>query len=462
MSVLDLSSPILALESEQQVIACALCPDIDISEAKERLRPDHFAESAHRSIWALALQGPLDIGIAAQRLREDRALIDLGGTDYLADLFSAAQGFALHAHVDMVLDAAARRSLDMLARQAQSQCRLAGEGEAVTALLERGCADIARDSTTGSPASPVGLSANDNIDAALRGDHRGLSVGLAALDRATGGIKSDDVWVFGGRSSMGKSIVGLSLARAVAEQHRGVMMFSLEMSLREVQARMIADIGRDPEQPGPVLCYGDILRGSIGHDLRDRARVGAKRLAGLPMVVNDNCGLTIEDIRRQGLRQMRAWEKANVRPGAILIDHLGLVQPIRKTDSKVADTADTVNELKGIAKQLRCPIIALAQVNRGPENRSDKRPTMGDLNWSGSIEQIADFVCLLYRQSYYDLRSNEPDDIDRAAHNAHDLELLIQKNRAGETGVVRAWIDIAANAVRDAVAPFPSHGRINR
>jgi replicative DNA helicase len=139
-----------------------------------------------------------------------------------------------------------------------------------------------------------------------------------------------------------------------------------------------------------------------------------------------------------------------VTPGLVLIDHLGLVQPVRRTDSRAADTAATVDQLKDIAKAIGCPVVALAQVNRGPESRTDKRPTMGDLNWSGSIEQIADLVCLLFRQAYYDARSTDPDEQDRAHARRHDLELLVAKNRAGPIGTQKAWVDVACNAIRDA------------
>ena len=114
-----------------------------------------------------------------------------------------------------------------------------------------------------------------------------------------------------------------------------------------------------------------------------RARHAARRLAELPIVIDDKGGLSIDDIRSRALRQVRAWEKAGIKPGAIIIDHIGLVSPSRQTDNKAADTAETVNQLKPLAKALQCPVAALVQVNRQTEGRNDKRPTMADLNWSG-------------------------------------------------------------------------------
>jgi replicative DNA helicase len=250
------------------------------------------------------------------------------------------------------------------------------------------------------------------------------------------------------------SVFGLNLARAISQQGRGSMVFSLEMPRREVQARLICDLAFERRRayydcPHPNVRYSDILQGRGAKEQRQLAADGARALASLPMVVCDAGGLTIDDIRVQALRQMRAWDRAGVARGCVLIDHIGLVRPVKKGDSKAADTADIVNELKSLAKAIRAPIIVLSQVNRGPEGRQDKRPTAADLNWSGAIEQIADMICLLYREAYYLERSADKGDQDSAAFVENKLELLIQKNRSGPTCNLEAWIDVACNAVRD-------------
>lgn len=436
---------IAAIDAEHAVLGAAMYDPQSCDVAFLRLKPEHFSDPFNARCWEtisrLWRKGdpPDPITVAGG---EPERLV------HLAQMVEGANVWALSSHVDMILDRAARRAMDGLMREIAVRLDRPDEpAEALLSHLERGAAEIARESTNGPSAVPVGLSALDNIEAALRGDYRGAETGLACLDRVTGGIKQDDVWFFGGRTSMGKSVICLTIARGVAQQGRGVMMFSLEMPLREVQARLVADIAHDPNYGEQVL-YGDVLRGRLGHETRDRAKVAARKLASLPMCVTDAGGLTIDDIRRQALRQVRAWEKAGIKPGAVLIDHIGLVKPIRKTDSKAADTSDIVNELKGIAKELRCPIIAAAQVNRATENRSDKRPTMGDLNWSGSIEQIADFVCLLYREAYYLERGDEASR-GAALSVRNKLELLIHKNRAGPIVTLDAWVDVSCNAIRD-------------
>ena len=441
-----------AVESERALIATAVFYPQDCAEAFERLKPEHFTLAIHQEIWADLRTGvQSDLSLLISKFKMHPGLADLGGVSYISNFVDSAYVPSIPSHTEAVLDCATRKSIGQLTRYVQTEIAHIGRGEGLLGEIERACADIAREACTAPGAAPVGLSANDNLDAAFRGDFQGSDTGLACLDKVAGGIKQDDVWFIGGRTSMGKSVAGLNIANGIAQQGRGVLMFSLEMPLREVQMRLIADIAHRMDLP-PVR-YGDLLKGRGDHDTRDRARAAAKRLASLPINVNDRGGLTIDDIRHQGLRQVRAWERAGMEPGAILIDHIGLVEPVKSSGNKAADTSDTVNQLKALAKLFRCPIIALAQINRNTESRNDKRPTIADFNWSGAMEQIADLVCLLYRQGYYDARSLDSGEQRRAIDTENDLELIIAKNRSGPICTVKAWCDVSCNAIRD----LPSH-----
>lgn len=446
----------MSLQSEQAVIGAALFEPDACAEAFERLRPEHFAEPLHRVMWETMAAGrgqgaACDATLLHARLHGVEAYEALGGLPYLTDLVDKAALWALAGHVEAVADAAMRRAVIELADAAKVH-----DGPATDALafLERGAAEIARKAGSGAVGRPVGLTALENLEAAFEGRFRGLPTGLDCLDRITGGLQPDHVWIVAGRASMGKSVAVTVLARGIAQQQRGVLFFSLEMPEREVQARMVADLAYDRELvpyhgDGGNVEFADLIRGRGTVQQRDRAREAAKRLAGLPVIVNDRGGLTMDDIINQSRRQVRAWERAGVRPGAIVIDHLGLLRPAKGRDSKAAEVADTVDRLKEAAKQIGAPIIAAAQVNRGPETRNDHRPTMGDLNWSGSIEQIADMVCLLYRDAYYLSRQPGAEAEAAAIAARHDLEMIVGKNRSGPTCTVRAHIDIACNAIRD-------------
>lgn len=442
---------IAAIESEMHLIGAALYDRDAAAEAFERVRPEHFSEQPLGEVWsALASRGQIDPTLLYE---SHKAYVEpYGGLEWLADLVDRAFLPAIPAHTEAVLDAAVRRDLQQaasyIAREVETR---PGEGEALLSELERAAHDIARGYVAKAHAIPAGLGALDMLETAYAGGFNGVSTGLQSLDHVSGGIRQDDVWFIGARTSMGKSVFGLSLVRAIAAQGRGVLAFSLEMPMREVQARLISDIAYDRERhygPGNVR-YGDILKGRGDVGLQARAKGAARQLASLPLSVIDEGGMSIADIRSHARRQFRMWDKAGVGRGAILIDHIGLVQPIKKTDSKAADTADIVNELKGLAKELRAPIIALCQVNRQTEGRNDKRPTLADLNWSGAIEQIADLICLLYREAYYLERSPNKDDRDRVGDHMFEMEAAIHKNRAGPICTLKLHADVSCNAIRD-------------
>ena len=448
------------LESEQAIIGAALYDPETCDIALERLRPDMFFEPFHAAAWeriglSRRTGAPADAVVVTQALAGHPAA-QAYGADYFPQLVDRAVLWSVSSHMDAIADRAVRRQVQTLAKEVSARCDdvLEGSGDLLLAELERGAADVARASGSASLAVPAGLDAMDMLEAAWRGENRGVPIGLECLDRVTSGIRQEDVWVIGARTSMGKSVFGLNLARAISQQGRGSMIFSLEMPRREVQARLICDLAFERRRavPGctnPNVRYSDILQGRGDRDQRSLASDGARALASLPMVICDAGGLTIDDVRVQALRQMRAWDRAGVARGCVVIDHIGLIRPVKKGDSKAADTADIVNELKSLAKAIRAPIIVLSQVNRGPEGRQDKRPTVADLNWSGAIEQIADMICLLYREAYYLERSADRADRDSAAFVENKLELLIQKNRSGPTCNLEAFIDVACNAVRD-------------
>jgi replicative DNA helicase len=349
-------------EAEQSVIGSVFLQD-SADEVMERLAPHHFADPVNQRIWAAIKaerrKGPILDPIAVHgALGADDGYIKLGGLQHLMGMVEKAPTWALEAHVGVVLERAARRAIVSVCEQGIRDSHDTGfsEADAIIADLERGVAEISKDGTSKPKAVPVGLTAMEMVEAAYRGDFKGASVGLGCLDQVTGGIRQDSVWFIGGRPVHGQ--VGRPVSRPRHRRAgRGVMMFSLEMPLREVQARLISDIAYDPASPttgrtAATSAMATCSRAGDTQKQKDRARKRRRALASLPLSVTDEGGLTIDDIRLQAQRQMRAWEKAGVERGAILIDHIGLVKPTRRSDSKAAETADTVNELKSLAKYL--------------------------------------------------------------------------------------------------------------
>lgn len=443
------------LEAEQALLGALLFDNDALGLLPDNFRPEQFYEPFHSRLFA-EIKARIGGGRRAEpismldRFKDDPAFAELGGIRYLADLVDRAPPAAnAPEYALLIADGHMRREIIRLSTEILATPSSV-PAPAVLAALERGAAAIAETGGSKPTAVHAGTTAIANMEAAWRGEFKGTKVGLFAIDDLSGGILQDDVWFAGGRTSMGKSVFGLNIAKGLALQGAGALVYSLEMPLRECQARLIADLAY--ERHGTAhLRYGDILKGDLeaarihGHSAADAARY----LETLPIEINDTGGLTIEAIRSQSQRQVRLWRKAGIKPGVIVIDHIGLVTPARPTDNKAADTAIIVNQLKDIAKQLKCPILALAQISRNTENRTDKRPQMGDFNWSGSIEQIADFVVLLYRESYYLERSSNKNDQAEAPALEHEVEFAVHKNRRGPIATRKAFIDIGSNVIRN-------------
>lgn len=446
-----------SLDAENMILGAVLAYPDECELAFERLSPEAFSEPLFAFIWeqvlAIRAKGQLPDPVIVAEACQGDAFEKMGGLGWLLDLVDRAAVWALQGHVEIVQDRALRRQIKDMADRALHQVELVDvPGAETLSDLEKQAADIGR--REAGTARPLGIDALDMLNAARSGQYKGASVGLKCLDRITGGIQQDHVWIIGGRTSMGKSVVLTELAKGISAQGKGVLMFSLEMPRREVACRVISGLAYDPEKrtygpDGGNVQFPQLLRGEGTPEQRRWSDDAARKLASFPLVVDDDGGLKLEQIINRARRQFRAWERAGVTPGALIIDHLGLVQPGRKTDNKAADVSETVDQLKAAAKMIGAPIIAAAQLNRNAEGRNDKRPSMADLNWSGSIEQIADLVCLLFRESYYLERSANPQDKQDGFMKRNELELLVTKNRSGPTCVLKASVDVACNAVWD-------------
>ena len=446
-------------DAERALLGALLFDSAAVDDVSD-LRPECFYEPLYGRLFDAirrehAAGRRADAITLANAFRQDQALTESGGLRFLVDLVDHAPPvIAVQQWAAVIRDGRLRRDLIDLAQAVAAEARDTPESAiSIVERAESSLADLARDGAD-RRALAAGVDALKLIDEAAAGGQVLTSTGMCALDRVMGGLSAGQVVVVAGRTSMGKTLLGLNVARAVAAQGRGVLLVSLEPSKPEVQARLICDLAYDTEARWDAgyagnPAYGDVLKGRCVPGVLDKARAAAVRLAELPIVVSDVAGVTVDEIRAQARRQMRAWERGGVPKGALVIDHIGFIRPTHRTDSKVADTNDIVNGLPGLAKQIGAPIIALAQINRQPEARVDHRPTLADLAWSGAIEQVADVVILLYREAYYLERSSAQGDWDRAQARKHDLELIVAKNRQGPICTVKAFVDAACNAVRD-------------
>ncbi len=239
------------------------------------------------------------------------------------------------------------------------------------------------------------------------GQVRGLSTGYRALDLSLGGLERDTLTILAGRPGMGKSALGFSIAANVARAGHRVAVFSLEMSRRQVLSRLACARAR--------INWLAVRQGLDDEGLgRIYKHIGD--LSELPMSISDQTGLTTAQARAQ-IARLAAEGQLDL----VVLDHIGLLAD--KDENEVRRIGAVTWELKRIAKDFGVPVIALCQLNRGVESRDEKRPTLSDLRDSGRIEENADIVLMLYRESYY-TRSNN-----------HSVEVLIRKNRDGEANV---------------------------
>ena len=260
----------------------------------------------------------------------------------------------------------------------------------------------------------------DNLHRLNNGEAEGIPSGFSGLDRVLAGIGNSDLLLVGARPGMGKTSFCLNIGTNVAKATgKNVCIFSLEMSAEQLVTRILSS---------EALVSSNALRtGKLNNDEWQRIAEAASQLVG--------CNILIDDTTGQTATAMKAKLRRVKNLGMVIIDYLQLMQSDRKIDNKVNEVADISRAMKIMAKELNVPVVCCSQLSRASEKRGeDKRPVLSDLRDSGAIEQDADVVLLLYRDSYYQAADKENQEVNIA-------EVIVAKNRHGETGTVKmGWI----------------------
>jgi replicative DNA helicase len=227
----------------------------------------------------------------------------------------------------------------------------------------------------------------------------GISWGLRSLDEKTGGLKRGELFILAGRPGMGKSALAECVAGSTASAGEPTFLSSLEMGDISVADRILADQAYDRSDP---IAYYDIAAGNVSNRQAERLIVAKRRLSDWPLFIDPTPGLTVSQIAARARRVKQNLERKGQRLGPVIVDHMHIVRPSnRYSGARVNEVGEISAALKGLAKELDVPVIALAQLSRALENRDDKRPTMADLRDSGTIEQDADAIIFVYREAYY-------------------------------------------------------------
>ncbi len=420
-----------ALDAELAVLGGIMLDPDALERLEGSLQPEHFYVERHRLIFAamqeLAAKGkPVDALTIKDYLEQRRQLDTCGGEAYLSELISAIPTAANVKHYAHIVRerAVLRELLQVCAGVSQKIYEEPGREVAehldqaemeVLAVAER----FSRSRPTFSKMSDLMVEGYHQLEKryAEKKAITGVPTGFADLDEITSGLQRSDLVVIAGRPSMGKTAFAMNLARNAAmetEHVKAVAIFSLEMSAQQIALRMLASEARVNMK---LLRTG---RFSAEDWRKLAAHSGA--LAESPIFVDDTPAISVLELRSKCRRLKREAGGLDL----VIIDYLQLMSGRADAERREQEISEITRSLKGLAKELDVPVIALSQLNRSLESRADKRPMMSDLRESGAIEQDADVIMFIYRDEVY----------HRKPENEGLAELIVAKQRNGPTGTV--------------------------
>ena len=414
------------LEAEEAILGSLLLDPEAISRIVDLLKVEAFYLSAHREIYRTALmlhgQGkPTDLTTMAAWLQDQGKLEQVGGQSKLAQLIDRIISTAnVDQYAELVMDKYIRRQLIKVGNQiiALGYDTKESLGKALE-QSEQQIFALTQDRPRG------GLTATAEILTGTFNEIESRSLGTALsgipcnfydLDAITQGFQRSDLIIVAGRPAMGKTSFVLNIARNIAVLHRlPVCVFSLEMSKEQLVYRLLSsEVGIES---------GRLRAGRITTEEWSILGQAMGNLSELPIYIDDTPDMTVTEMRSKA-RRLQSEQGGKL--GLVLIDYLQLMEGA-SPDNRVQELSKITRSLKGMARELNAPVMTLSQLSRGVESRTNKRPMMSDLRESGSIEQDADLIIMLYRDEYYN-----PDSVDRGL-----AEIIITKHRNGPTGTVK-------------------------
>ena len=415
-------------DSERVILGAILLDNELITQAIEKISADDFYSPNNRRIFramtALFERGDrIDPILIGEELKKDGSIDSIGGVATITNLTFGLPHFSdIFDYTRVVKSKAMSRNLIKVCNQITSEA-LAEEEDAEIILdnAERMIFALADEKTRQgfSHIQPIAETVLAKVqEFAKRESHAltGLSTGFRDLDEKTSGLQPTDLIIVAARPSMGKTALCLTLAQNAAILEKAVVaVFSLEMSKEQLVMRMLSSEARV-----------DAHRFRTGYLTRDewgRLAEAIGTLSNAKIFIDDTPGISVLEMRAKTRRLFTEQKKLDL----IVVDYLQLMSGGKRSESRQQEVSLISRELKGLAKELNVPIVALSQLSRAPEARNPPRPMMSDLRESGSIEQDADVVAFIYREDYY-----KPSE-----ENAGIAELLIAKQRNGPTGTVK-------------------------
>lgn len=412
-------------EAEQSVIGAIFLEPLALITAAEVLVPEDFYRLAHQKIFNTMLllsdKGQaIDVVTVTEELAAKKELEDVGGISYLTEIANSVPTAANIVHYANIVEEKAllRRLIRVATTIVEDGYTREDEVEALLSEAEKNMMEVSNRKNAGDfkHIKDVLVQTYDNIELlhTQKGDVTGISSGFTDLDQLTAGFQRNDLIIVAARPSVGKTAFALNVAQNAATSGENVAIFSLEMGADQLVMRMLCAEGNIDAQ---------IMRtGALQAEDWRKLTMAMGSLSNAGIYIDDSSGIRVNEIRSK-CRRLKQEHGLDM----VIIDYMQLIQGSGKPgENRQQEVSEISRSLKGLARELEIPVIALSQLSRGVEQRQDKRPMMSDLRESGSIEQDADIVSFLYREDYY----------DKETENENMIEIIIAKQRNGPTGTV--------------------------
>ena len=419
-------------EAESSVLGGLLLDNNSWDKVADLLVEADFYRYEHRLVFAsitslVNTNRPADVITVFEQMQSQGKAEEIGGLAYLNSLAQYVPSSAnIRRYAEIVRERSILRKLVSVSDEIATSA-LNTNGRPVTNILDEAEQKIFSIGEEGSRMRQ-GFQSMDKLVVQLLdrveemsqnpNDITGVPTGFFDLDRMTSGMQAGDLIVLAARPSMGKTALAINIAEHVAlKEDLPVAVFSMEMGASQLAIRIVGSIGR--------IDQGRLRTGKLIDDEWPRLSDAIERLKTVSLSIDETPGLTTSELRASARRLARSCGKL----GLVVVDYLQLMSGSGGGDgeNRATELGEISRGLKMLAKELQCPVIALSQLNRGVEQRTDKRPMMSDLRESGAIEQDADVIMFIYRDDYYNKESKEPG----------VAEIIIAKQRNGPTGTVK-------------------------
>lgn len=410
-------------EAEQSVLGSALSDSHAVGTACEILKPNDFYYSQNKEVFIAILElfnenSPIDIVTVSDRLNQRDKLDAVGGVQYLSTLvMSVPTTGNVEYYAKIIKDKATLRNLIYSSENILSMAYDEdGTTERILDKSEQLILDVASNKEQNDIVhiSDIMMTAYDDMvkNSLTKGSVTGISTGFKYMNNATGGLHGGELIIVAGRPGMGKSSFAVNIAEhAAIADNIPVAIFNLEMSKSMIVNRIICSQAMVDSQ--------NVRKGEFAPEDWQQICSVIDKLSAAPIYIDDSSSITVSEIRAK-CRRLKQTKNL----GLVVIDYLQLMQGSGRTDNRQQEISEISRSLKVLAKELDIPVIALSQLSRTSETRSDKRPMLSDLRESGAIEQDADMVIFLYREDYY----------KEDTENKNIAEVIIAKQRSGSTG----------------------------